>query len=1621
VVEGIGSVRVIFYEGMNMGISLREIIGKKAGFWGAKSDKAVLVEALERRQMLSGYYDENGIYVEDNQYGGDYVDPNYQEDPYGGYYGGGYGDGGYNGDPVDEPPIVTYPDMMYFEIGTPSVKIDLGNYFMDAPQMASQLTFSAGTNTDPSTAIGVDIIDNRWLFVTFDASKAGFADVEVAATDASGLTSSAYFRLIIDETAKNGPVVVTTPTITMPEDSGPVRLDLNAIFEDTFTPDSELVFGASPYLPSLIKSAEIDGHYLVVTPAANLVGGVGVVVSATDKDGQSTTYMVLVTVTDVVPTIGTVTANETEFVLGSPDLKNVEFTVDGMLVGANNKMSIFLDSDGDGLLNLTKDQRLVISPDLDGEVRHATADLSSLDAGTHTILAVAWEDNNWYSGSQLSPIASMTIQITGSKAASSSIGGGTGDGGVGEEPNTAPMWSVPDPFYFETGVKTAKVDMWEYFEDPPFPDSDMTFDVLFTGEDTFFASKEIVGNRYLVVAFASSEPGTGYVSVMATDKGFLSVDTQVTFVLDNSTNNGPSVVLTPNISVNEDSPPFTLDVAAIFEDFTTPDSGLTFSVSFFSNEELITSAKMDGTNLVVTFAANKIGHGSVVVQATDPDGKSTSYSIPVDVHNVVPTIGAVTVEANRFKSGTKALEDVGFTVTGILEGAHNRVSVFLDSNGNGVLDLDKDLKIIMSDEVAGPVFEGSADLSKLAPGQYTVFAVAWEDNTEFAGSDLSPTATTHFEIFASSEQSTKTAAGQSLTYVDSHGNTVKATLTGPGSFEIFFENAGAKHDASLIQLTGTDATKSLFTLAVTPAKGAVPTTDVGDVEIAGGLSGFTAGKANLLGDFTASGLVKAITVNDVNSLVVGEQHHIMLGGTAKDKTTLTFGHVADISLTTPAMITSLKAAEWIDGNKANDVIQAAGLGSLTLTGHKTMGTAGDFDADLTLTNPAVAKTTQSVSSITVAGSSRGSWDLGAFKLQSVSVKGTTSGTWSSDAGFVSVSLDKVDGLMLESGGDLTTFKGGQINDSHFHVASAITTFTSVNFIGGMIEARKVGSISITGRLASATQTAVAGNFTGDIKITGYSVKANAQSLVSLKVAGLVIGSNSEDPDWVIQGGVGTVSIGKAQGLNMVVNNFGGNIGNVASYKFGDGIDTILTVGGKAGSITASNWTHGSISGGSLGALNITGTRNSKGALVGGDYTGNLSFSGYGVAKNTLTIGSVNVTGSVVGPGGGSGPVWMADGNVGSISIGVAQELAIVVLKKTSIGAAGSIGSFKVGQATNVFLNADGTAGDKIGSVTAESWKGGHIYASSVGSISVKGNYEGSIDITGKGLAANAKALGSVTVGGAVVGSGTVESPDWSIKGPTGALTLGSVSGLAVHLDDAVGAIWIKAEASDLSLVANGHFDEAAGKSIFGNVASLKAGKISNSYIQIDRLTSLSVTGFGAGKGAVAGELNNTYVYIPSAGVSGKAVALGSVSVTGAVNNSELVLLGNAGVVTVGAFLSSSVRVGVSDAVGGTGLPTTDADFTLPELALGGFVVTGKAVSATAPTFVNSRVMAPTLTLVSVKLVASTLETPTGFAATHKIGNYTRLVSVTPKVTKTVTNKTAPGVYDTDGLYTLKIV
>lgn len=106
---------------------------------------------------------------------------------------------------------------------------------------------------------------------------------------------------------------------------------------------------------------------------------------------------------------------------------------------------------------------------------------------------------------------------------------------------------------------------------------------------------------------------------------------------------------------------------------------------------------------------------------------------------------------------------------------------------------------------------------------------------------------------------------------------------------------------------------------------------------------------------------------------------------------LKFGRVTDVNIISEAAIQSLTAIDWLNGDATTDLISAPSLGVLSITGSASLGSRGDFKADLKLGGaPGGAPV---LGTATIKGAlARGTWTVGG-KAGAVTA-GSTAANWS---------------------------------------------------------------------------------------------------------------------------------------------------------------------------------------------------------------------------------------------------------------------------------------------------------------------------------------------------------------------------------------------------------------------------------------------------------------------------------------------------------------------------------------------------------------------------------------------------------------------------------------------------
>jgi len=92
--------------------------------------------------------------------------------------------------------------------------------------------------------------------------------------------------------------------------------------------------------------------------------------------------------------------------------------------------------------------------------------------------------------------------------------------------------------------------------------------------------------------------------------------------------------------------------------------------------------------------------------------------------------------------------------------------------------------------------------------------------------------------------------------------------------------------------------------------------------------------------------------------VNGAQSTITIGpaATARQMVIMRLGTVNDLSITSKTPVRSITATTWLDTNETPDSITAPWLGMLTTRGDKKTSVAGNFSANLTLTDSNVRQT-----------------------------------------------------------------------------------------------------------------------------------------------------------------------------------------------------------------------------------------------------------------------------------------------------------------------------------------------------------------------------------------------------------------------------------------------------------------------------------------------------------------------------------------------------------------------------------------------------------------------------------------------------------------------------------------
>ncbi len=890
------------------------------------------------------------------------------------------------------------------------------------------------------------------------------------------------------------------------------------------------------------------------------------------------------------------------------------------------------------------------------------------------------------------------------------------------------------------------------------------------------------------------------------------------------------------------------------------------------------------TVVLSTYAGGYDLAGDVVIATNAPGENPFNFAIGGRV--VAPLGMAVKTDTSEQVLNGMGMYDVSgtnFGYSSYVGSTGVRHSFVVSNTGSEVLRISgfkapAGLKVL--DPLAGSIAPGKSDTFTLVIDTSAVREVT--GNVSFK-TNVPWDQTFTFEV--SGSVSARKAAGGAFevdgrsslldrTFFDELGNKVVFAVTGPG--EILVEQ---RDDGALLQVTstGTDIRTALMVTVTKDAKVEESTgvTSIGAIDISGGLASFTGSRVNILERFAANGAVKALTLNDLS----GE---IRVGGASTEKVAMVFGKMVDVHVSTTATLTSLKATEWLGVGGMG--LEAARLGSVTI--------AGDFEADIVMSGLETGATAPVVS-VSVGGSAMGRWLMGINKVN-VAIKGHVNwSNWVSNAGFGSITVGGyVDSLTLETGGDLASFKAGPVRGTSLKVEGAVGSVSVTDWLGA-IYAGKVGTIVTAGRAPTPTIMGNAGDFSGPLTVVGMSTSAGSKSVGSITVKGSVIGSDvAGELDWDITGGVGAVTIGaNVVDFVMVTQTKGGSQGNVASFSVGGviydsslkvmgklGAMTVDSVGGASvqatgdiasftskgqtqgmmletlgaiGAVTSANWMEGVIHADKVASITIRGRAATRAVpeAIEGDFTGEVTLTGEGVATTALTLGAVNIQGGLMGG------EWNVGGKAGAFTVGSASQVGVRVAGDlTSFTSKGTLSDMHLwsysamGAVKGVSFDHVELAAVKLASLTATG------LAATKTTEAVAGDFVGKVLVTGVGVGPKALALGSVSI------AGMVRESALGIGGNAGAVTVGgmvhSAFFVGVKLDRDAGVLpMVK---SDFMVLdgKTGALATLAGFTVTGKAVGVNEASFVNSRVAAGTFTNVSlkrvdlegteVNGFAAG-------------------------------------------------------------------------------------------------------------------------------------------------------------------------------
>lgn len=321
-----------------------------------------------------------------------------------------------------------------------------------------------------------------------------------------------------------------------------------------------------------------------------------------------------------------------------------------------------------------------------------------------------------------------------------------------------------------------------------------------------------------------------------------------------------------------------------------------------------------------------------------------------------------------------------------------------------------------------------------------------------------------------------------------------------------------------------------------------------------------------------------------------------------------FERVVDSEIRSDGPIGQIRATEWLDVDQRAEQIVAPRLDALSITGSRSAGLAGDFEAGIRLTAPP---------------------DAQRFTLGSALVAGTLSGSaWNVSGRVGPLNFGLVNGWTLSGPTEVASLVAQGVSNSTVTVSRRVGDVSVRSWFGGSLSAGTLGTLVTRGD----TRAGDSGNFEANLTVNGAGAPASRVTVSGISIAGSLVGSTT-----TINGNVGNVVVrgdierstfrvnsGEVTGLTTrIVRNSTLNLASVRALSTVSLEDATLQ-GGTYTAVTVSGDARAGVAGDAIINSSVTLLRS---LAIAGDLRGQIS----GRSIGTLTVGgsaigvSINLT------------------------------------------------------------------------------------------------------------------------------------------------------------------------------------------------------------------------------------------------------------------------------------------------------------------------------------------------------------------------------------------------------------